>query len=437
MNKTQLLEILEEWNFWKKELDTGKKRDKYLVQSLSFLKPNVVLTIIGLRRSGKSYLMKQIAKELTERGVAKDEILIVNLEDRRFFERDIKLLDQIFETYLEVLKPKTKPYIFLDEIQKIPQWERWVRTFHELNKAKIIVSGSSAKLLYGELATVLTGRHLDVVVFPLSFKEFLMFKGLDIKDKLDLIAKRIEIKGFFNEYLEFGGFPEVVLNEDKTQLLLTYFDDILTKDIEKRYNLRKTEKLRTLARFYLTNISNPISFNSLKKFLEISPNTVEKFSSYLEEAYLIFFVNKFSYKLKEQEKAARKVYSSDIGLAKAIGFRFTENKGFAAENIVALELKRKQSQNLSMDIYYWRDLQGHEVDFLVKEGLKVTKLFQVCWNLDNFKTKEREIKSLIKASKELKVNNLLIITEDYESEETINKKKIKFIPLWKWLLEEE
>src|SRR3989344_6216825 len=215
IDKNQILEILEDWNFWKKELDSGYEREKYLELAFKFLNPNVILSFIGVRRSGKSYLMRQLAKKLIEKGSEKNRILIINFEDRRFTEFNLELLDRIYETYLENLNPKNKPYVFLDEIHKIPKWEKWARTMHELNKAKIIVSGSSSELISGELATVLTGRHLDINVFPLSFKEFICFKGLEIKNKLDLVSKKLEIKKLLKEYLEFGGFPEIVLNEDR------------------------------------------------------------------------------------------------------------------------------------------------------------------------------------------------------------------------------
>ncbi len=434
MDKNQILEILEDWNFWKKELDIGIKREKYLGLALRFLKPNVILAITGVRRSGKSYLMRQLARELREKGAEKKDVLIINFEDKRFTEFGLKLLDQIYETYLEILRPKNKPYIFLDEVHKIPSWEKWARTMHELNKAKIIVSGSSSKLMSGDLATVLTGRHLDMIVFPLGLQEFLYFKGLEIKDRLDLIAKKLDIKGLFNEYLEFGGFPEVVLSDEKKPLLLTYFDDILTRDIEKKYKVRETEKLRSLAKFYLTNISNFITFNSLKKYLELSTDTIEKFSSYFEEVNMIFFVKRFSFKFKEQENSPRKVYAIDLGLANAIGFKFSSDFGKAAENIVSIELKKKIVQEPNTEIYYWKNPQQEEVDFVVKEGLKIKQLIQVCWDINKYKTKEREVKSLLKASKELRCKNLLIITEDKEGEEKIKGKKIKYIPLWKWLL---
>jgi len=436
LEKNTILEILFDWNFWKKDLSVGIERKNYLSQADSFLKSNVILPIIGVRRAGKSYLMRQIAKKLISKDIKKEEILIINFEDKRFADLSIKLLDRIYETYLEILKPTRKIFVFLDEIHKVPQWEKWVRTFHELNKGKVIISGSSADLMKGELATLLTGRHLDLIVFPLSFSEFLYFKNLEIKNELDLVEKKIEIKRYFKEYLEFGGFPEVVLGQEKKQLLVTYFDDILTKDIEGRYNIREKERLRSLSRFYLTNIGNLITFNSLKKFLEITTDTIEKFSFYLEQANLIFFIKRFSFKVRDQEKSPRKVYAIDPGLSNAIGFRFSERKGFALENIVALELKRKQNRNPLLEIYYWKDERGKEVDFLLKENLKIEKLIQVSAADLKEEIAEREIKSLIKASEELKCDHLEIITYDYEKEEKIKGKKIKFVPLWQWLLTE-
>jgi predicted AAA+ superfamily ATPase len=434
MDKNQILELLEEWNFWKKEVDVGIKRETYLGLGSRFLQPNVVLALIGVRRSGKSCLMRQLAQSLIAQGSNKEEILFINFEDKRLTEYSLELMDQLYETYVEFLRPKSKPYLFLDEIHKISGWEKWVRTMHELGKAKIIISGSSAKLLSGELATLLTGRHLDVVVFPLSFREFLGFKGTEIKDQLDLVSKRIELRSCFPEYLEWGGFPEVVLSPEKKSLLLTYIDDVIAKDIEQRYEIRRSEKLRSLVRFYLSNISNPITFNSLRKFLDLSVDTIEKFSSYLEEANLIFFLKRFSFTVKEQEKSPRKVYAIDVGLANAFGFKFSENKGLAVENLVALELKRKQALNPLLEVYYWKNLQQEEVDFVVKEGLEVKQLIQVCVDVSRIKTKERELRSMCKALEEFKLGEGLVITEDYEAEEEVKGKKIKFIPVWRWLL---
>jgi hypothetical protein len=233
--------------------------------------------------------------------------------------------------------------------------------------------------------------------------------------------------------MQWGGFPEVVLSENKKLLLLSYFDDILTKDIEKRFKIKRSELLRTLTRFYLTNISGRITFNSVRKFLDTATITVQKFSSYLEEANLIFFIKRFSYSLKEQEKSYQKVYTTDIGMANAVGFRFSENLGKIAENLVAIELKRKRSFNPNLEIYYYY-FNDKEVDFVIKDGLKVINLIQVCWNISDFGVKKRELKSLLIAMEKFNLKEAIVITEDYEYEEKIDKKTIKYIPVWKWLL---
>jgi len=434
MDKELILEILSDWNFWKRKQETGKKRTGYLKIFTKLLKTNVVVAIIGIRRSGKSYLMRQAAKSLISRGVSPKNILIVNFEDQRFTRFYPRMLQEIYETYLEFLSPSSKPYIFLDEVHNVPGWERWVRTVHELGKAKVVVSGSSSKLLSGELATVLTGRHLDLYVYPLDFNEFLNFRNVLIKDRLDIISKKTKIKKLFKEYLKWGGFPEAVLSENKRLLLLSYFDDILTKDIEKRYEIKKRELLRSLAGFYLTNIARPVTFNSIRKFLNTATVTVGKFSSYLEEANLIFFVKRFSYLVKEQEKSPRKVYAVDAGLANSIGFKFSENSGRLIENLAAIELKRRRNLNPDLEIYYWRH-NNKEVDFVVKEGIRVKNLIQVCWDIEGFEVKKREVNPLIEAMDKFSLKKGTVITEDYEAEEKIKNRIIEYIPMWKWLCE--
>ena len=435
MNKNELLKILEEWNFWKKDLDTGIRRDFYLKKLKKIIPSEQIIVITGARRSGKSFIMKQLAKELIEKGINKNQILMVNFEDPRFVKLNTELLQQIYEVYLEFLNPKGEIYIFLDEVQEVKEWEKWARMMKDLKKAKIIVSGSNAKLLSRELATLLTGRHLDITIFPLSFKEFLNFNSLYIKDDLDIVAKRIEIKSLLRKYLEFGSFPRVALEDEKEGLLLSYFDDVLNKDLIRRYKIRKAEKLKSLMKFYLSNPSSLITFSSLEKSLKISADTIEKFSGYFETAYLVFFQKRFSFKVKEQEKSPRKAYIIDTGLANTVGFRFSQNLGKMAENLVYLELKRREAINPHLEFFYWKDEQHREVDFVVKEKLKVNQLIQVCWNLDNAKTRKREIGSLLKAMNEFNFECGLIITDDEEGEEIIKEKKIIFQPLWKWLLE--
>lgn len=430
MTKNEILTILNDWNFWKKELDTGIRRDFYLQKFADLASTKHIVVVTGARRSGKSYLLRQFVKKLISQGLPKTDTLMINFEDPRFLELDTNLLQKIYEVYLEMLKPQGQPYIFLDEVQEVKHWEKWVCSIHELGKAKIILSGSNAKLLSREFATLLTGRHLDLTIFPLSFKEFLHFKNLTVADDLDLINKRIEIKTLLNEYLESGSFPEVVLRERKKEILLSYFDDILNKDLVRRYRIRRGEKLNALAKFYLTNISSPITFNSLEKFLGVSASTIEKYSEYLHVAYLTFFLKRFSFKIKEQEKSPRKVYTIDPGLANAIGFRFTQNTGRLAENAVFLELQRRKAVNPEIEVYYWKDTLQREVDFVIKRGLKLKQLIQVCWEIEEPQTKSRELRGLSKAMDKLGVSEGLVITGDYESED----KPFKFIPLWKWLL---
>ena len=427
MDEIKILEILNRWNFWKEEKDTGIERGGYIDKGIRFLGSNVIIAIIGVRRSGKSFIMRQIARHLIGSNSARDT-LIVDFEDPELEGSDSETLNKIYEVYVKELSP-TRPTIFLDEIHIVTNWEKWVRMMHELGKARIFISGSSSKLLSGELSTVIAGRHLDIRVFPLSFNEFLDFRGIEIEDMLDIVDKRFEIERSIKEYLEFGGFPEVVLSENKRELLTNYWKDIIYRDVILRFKIRKIEHFRSLGRFYLTNISSPITFNRISKFLGISDDTVETFSRYLVETFSIFFVKRFSFSLKEQENSPRKVYSIDNGLSNAIGFRFSDNFGRLMENLVAIELKRRGEE-----IYYWRDYSGREVDFVVMDRKKVKQLIQVCYDIEDFTTKERELKALVKAGKELKCKNLKVITWDYEGREEFKNKRIEFIPLWRWLL---
>lgn len=434
MDKNEVITILEDWNFWEKEQKIGVNRGFYLDILHKMIPSEQIKIITGVRRSGKSYIMRQMANDLIKSGVDKNQILIVNLEDSRFVNLDTNLLGQIFDVYREFLRPNGNVYLFLDEIQEVPGWEKWVRTMQELNKANIIVSGSNARLLSQELATVITGRHLDMVVYPLSFREFLHFKNLEINSVLQLIHKDTEINSLLGEFLETGAFPVVVLENEKERLLLAHLDDVINKDLVKRYKIRKSEKLKSLIKFYLSNISSPITFVSAGKFLNISAETIERFSDYLETSYLVFFLKRFSFKLKEQEKSPRKVYSVDTGLANIMGFRFSDNRGKIAENAVFLELKRQIFLNPNLEIFYWKSIAQEEVDFVVKENNNIKELIQVCWNIKSMETKKREIRALLKAMDEFGLRSGLIITADYEGEEEIHDKKIRYVMLKKWLL---
>lgn len=439
MDEQKIFEILDDWNFWSKEQDTGVSRNSYLGQIKPFLRTNQAIVLSGVRRSGKSTLLLQLVKELIASGVNPKDTLIINLEDYRWEDLSLQLLHQIYTFYLKKINQSRPFYLLLDEIHKITGWERFVRTLIDKKEAKVVVSGSNAKLISRELGTLLTGRHVGLKIYPPTFKELLDLRRLSINNELDLFRKKTEINNFVDEAFAYGFFPEIILAEEenvKLKILRDGLDSIITRDVMERYKIREKEKIRSLMRYYLSNTSAHVSFNKLKEMLNLPLRTIERFSQYLEEAYLIMFLKRFSYKVREQEKSPRKVYSIDLGLVNASGFKFIENKSQLMENLVFLELIKKEQE-----IYYWKNPQQEEVDFVVKEGVKIKQLIQVCFNIENSETKNRELRSLIKAGKELKCNVLLVITKDYEGKEKVewfgDKAEIKFIPLWKWLLQEE
>ena len=437
MTKHEIIQILDDWNFWNRDQKTGVSRPIYISRLESLFSSNQVITITGPRRAGKSFVMRQMAKQLINKGHNPKDIMHVNLEDPRFTESGVLFLEKIFETYREYISPQNTPILFLDKIQEIEGFEKWVRMMHELSKAKIIISGSNARILSRELGTLLTGRHLDMEVFPLSFREFLSFNNIALTNKMDLIGKESEIKGALRKYIEYGSFPEVALSEQKKEILLSYFEDVITKDLLRRFNIKKTQDLRAIAKHYLSNISTLSTFKSIERSLDMSITSVKSYTGYLEQAYLLFPLKRFSFKVKEQEKSPRKIYAIDTGLCNAVGFRFSENDGRLAENVVFVALKRKQNLNPDMELFYWKDVHHREVDFVIKDGLKVTNLIQVCWNVQDEKTKNRELRSLRKAMEELNVTNAAVITGEIEGEEKLHDNTVKLIPLWKWLLAEE
>ncbi|MDI6731170.1 MAG: ATP-binding protein [Candidatus Margulisbacteria bacterium] len=434
-NKNELFEALKDWNFWEKDLNTGISRKKYTKRLGELVQTSQVVVVTGPRRSGKSYILRQFAKRLIESGTPRNQILTINFEDPRLPVIDAKGLEEVYKLYLEFKGPQDKPYLLLDEIQEVEGWEKWVRTMHDLDKAHLVISGSNAKLLSKELATLLSGQHIDLNVFLLSFSEFMAFNGLTIVDENDAARNEIAIKNFFRRYLEEGGYPEVTLSLQKKEILLAYFDDIINKDLIRRYHIRKGESLLSLARFLLSQSASMVTHSSSARFLGITTGTAEKFAGYLDTAFLISFLKRFSFKVKEQEKSPRKVYSIDTGLANAVGFRFSENLGRLAENIVFRELMKRKVLDPGLELFFWKDTHHREVDFVVKDIEGVKELIQVSWDLNNYpQTKGREFRSLFLAMEKLKCNNALIITEDQETVETINGKTIKIQPLWKWLL---
>ncbi len=432
MNKADLVHILRDWNFWENpDLNSGIGRPEYLEIYEKFRASNQVIIVTGARRTGKSMLMRQMARKHISPGSDGRNTLIVNFEDPRIISSEPGILQKIYDAYREAIYPENgeKPYIFLDEVQWVEGWERWVRSMHEMGKAHLCVTGSNASLLGRELATSLTGRHQDITVYPLSFKEFIDFK------KAGSGGTAVPVEPAFEEILKTGGFPEPFFAPEKNAVLLAYYGDIIGKDIVRRYSVRKKADIMRLAAFYMTAISSPVSFRGLERHTGLSVNTIEKFSGYFADAYLFFFLKRFFYKVRETEKSPRKVYCVDTGLANAVGLHFSRNMGRCAENMVFLELLRRGGAGRS--VFYWKDEANNEVDFAVKDGINKVKLIQVCWDVSQPETRKREIRALLKAMGKLKVKEGLVLTRDEENEERHENGRIIFTPLYKWFLNPE
>jgi len=431
MEKDQILRYLEDWNFWKIGPDTGIKRKSYLSKIMSSIKTKEIIVLSGVRRCGKSTLLMQLLDDIISKNDAKNT-LIINLEDPRVAEISVKDLMQVYETYLEVLRPEKDHFVVIDEVQDVLHWEKFARYLSENKKVNVFITGSNSRFLSSEFSSALSGRYIEYRIMPLSFKEFLEFRDIIITDERDFVRKEGKIKLLFEEYAYFGGFPKIVLTQDegeKRKLLTSYYETILLKDISLRYKLKETVKLRELSKFFLTNLSKIISINKIKTVLGVSLQTVQRFSSYLESSYLIYFVPKFDYSYKKQIANPKKIYAIDLGLRNNVAFQFSDDYGRVLENLVFLELIRG-----GKEVYYYNTSNNLEIDFAVKEKNKVRELIQVTASLEDFNVREREIKSLTKGLKELKLKEGLILTK--EREEVINEKslKIKVKPVWKWLL---
>ena len=433
MNKEKLFEVLKDWNYWNKELPIYHSRKYYEDNIKIYDKTDEITVLKGIRRCGKSTLLINHIKEMLETGVKKEEILFINFEDPRLgIDLETNIFDEILDTYKEYVNNSSNIYLFLDEIQNVSQWEKWVRTIYELKKVKkIYITGSSSKLLSREFGTALSGRYLDLNIYPLSFVEFLEFKNENDITKQKLVTNKIKYKKYFNQYLEIGGFPKVMLtNEEflRKKEILNYFETIILKDIVARYNLKNYDNVRKVAIYLISNISKLTNLNKVKTSLNISYELIEKYFEYLKETYLIYELNKYDYSLKKQYSSNKKVYVSDISFAKEVGFSFSENMGRIYENLVFLELIKKYE-----NIYYHNET--HECYFVIIEGLNITQAFQVTKSVVDTDTRKRELNGLKDAMKTYKLKTGLILTENEAEEFELEGYKIKVMPIWKYLLE--
>lgn len=376
------------------------------------LSTDAAVVITGVRRCGKSILAYMLAKN--------EKSAYVNFEDERLA-LDASELNAVLEA-IHSLKGDVNLIIF-DEIQNINGWERFVSRL--LLTKKIVITGSNARLLSKELATFLTGRHINSTLFPFSFREFCVWKKFKPTHQTKDIA---QTKMYLQEYIKNGAFP--LTYKLGNVFLLEMYRDILERDIVQRYNIKYVKVLKDIAKYLISQCSRELSYNQLRNIFGVkSVHTVKNYISYLQNAYLVFLLERFSYKLKEQALAPKKVYCIDTGLINAVGFNISTDMGRILENIVAVELLRN-----GKEVYYWKDHQQREVDFVIKKGKKIIQLIQVCADVSHISTKEREIKALLTARRELKCKNHLIITYDYEADEKYDGIVIQYIPLWKWLL---
>lgn len=378
---------------------------------------NLIRVISGPRRAGKSFFaMHQLPQD--------GSYGYVNFDDER-------LASQEGDTIIAAMKEVSgEPGIlFLDEIQNLPGWELFVNRLQR-EGYRLILTGSNSQLLSSELATHLTGRYLQTTILPFSFPEVLRARGV----KMTATEKQAALA----EYAKTGGFPEVVLKDiNSREYLSSLFDAVVYKDIVKRYNIRSISAIEDLATYLTSNIASEYSFRTLSGVTRIrSVHTIRKYLGYLEQTFLFFSIPRFSFKIREQITANRKIYCIDNGFINAKNAPFSENRGRLYENLVAIALKRHEMNGL-LTCYTWKNAQAEEVDFVIRRQNKVSELIQVCTNTGSPGTKEREVRALLKAARDLNCTSLRILTE---TEDRVAEEEwygitgtIIYEPIRKWL----
>ena len=434
MDKTEILEILNDWNYWNRDFPPTHPRESYGNKIDLWMKSDEVVVIKGVRRSGKSTLMINRIKHLKATGVDMKNVLFVNFEDPRFINHlDLSILEKIKSVYMEYLAPDAKPYLFLDEIQNVTLWEKWVNKEYELGLSHIVLSGSNSSLLSSEIASTLSGRYLSIDVYPLSFSEYIGFKGMTVTKKLDLVNLKIELQRAFEVYMKYGAFPKTLeySAEQTRELLVSYKDSILLKDIVARYKLKEFGTLEEIAAFLLSNTGIIQSITKIKNHFHISYDMARNYVEYLCKAYMLFEVPKFDYSLRKQSANDKKYYSIDLGLSNILRVPNLQHRGSNLETIVFLELQRR-----GYKVYYYKTNNGWECDFLIEKDQKIEALIQVTLSLKEEKTKKRELRVFAKTIEELNLENVncMVISEDTSKLEVYDGMKIEIINVIEWLL---
>ena len=429
--------IVDQNSHWEGVLYTEGVRREALGNVAAFLDLPHILSIVGVRRAGKSTLVRQAINHLVQdRMVNPRNILFLNLETPQFsrFRNDITALERVFEDYLKLVTPEGMIYCFLDEAHFFPEWHIFVKSRYERKGIKFIVTGSNSSLLSSEFITLLSGRALPVTVFPFSFPEFTLCKGIDTSDRVAILRERHRLRNAFDQYLRYGGFPETAFVESeqaRKEVLVMYARSILYQDITPRFGIKKAQELENLFYYLTSNVASIFTYNRLSSLVALNDKTIKEFVSYFVDAYLLFTVDAYGFSIREQIKSPKKVYAIDTGMAFATAFSFSENTGHYMENIVFLELKRR-----CKEVFYYRTANGLEVDFAIQEGNRLTELIQVTMDMKTEKTRARELKALLKAMDETQISSWTIITYEDEEEIKAEGKTVRVIPAYQYLFPE-
>ncbi|MEK6552765.1 MAG: ATP-binding protein [Bacteroidota bacterium] len=392
-----------------------------------WLDSKLIKVVLGPRRAGKSVYSLMLLKDRP--------FLYFNFDDEVLASVGGIVTDELMKE-LHAAYGNIKNILF-DEIQNLPAWELFVNRLHR-EGYNMVLTGSNARLLSKELATHLTGRHMPIEILPFNFSEFLLAKNFVVDSEFNsLPQKRGELLQLMEEFLLHGGFPEVVVsNLDPKDYLEVLFDSLLFKDVVKRHKVRFSTQIGNLGSYLINNFANLYTLRKLQDVLNLkSVTTTEKYTKYLEDAYLIFSLLRYSPKSVQRIKSPKKVYVIDNGFVSAKAIQHSPDKGKLMENLVFIELV-KRGIKPNNELFYYKTRNDREVDFVVKKGMEVTELIQVCYETRNSDAEGREIKALIEASDELKAKKLVILTWDEKREVKKDGTIIQFKPLWEWLIED-
>lgn len=397
-----------------------------------------IITIPGVRRSGKSSKMKLVINELVNNGVPPQNILWIGFDDERLAGMSCDELNEILEAYRELYPttPLEDVFMFFDEIQNIEGWELFVMRVHKSYCRHIYISGSNAKLLSQDIATALRGWALEYKTFPLSFAEYCRFRSIPT-ERLDE-QQTVQLRLAWDDYNRYGGFPEVVLTDNGLQrdkLLQTYYNAMLFRDLVERHGISNIKVLRYFIKRIMNNVTKPTSINSIfndirSQGLKISKGELYKWSDYLCDCFMFIRIPRYTHSLVAEESGLKKYYFIDNGMRQNILLPHSQDNGKLLESNVLLHLCRKCGETEKVS-YFMKD---KECDFVLQHEDEVLQLIQVCWQIDDSETMEREIAGLLEANKVTQCENLCIIT--HQQEETIERDglTISIIPAWKWML---